>query len=695
MPLLPTVTLTCRLAPLKPTCRMAPRLTGRHRIRLDKEYTSQLPLMGSRSSAKPGAQCALPLYERADSNRVGDPSSLEQTRQRLEKILREEVALLGGRSELVFLGGLSQGCTAALDIYLQLASKLRLGGFVGSVGFLPRDAMGFGNDERIEALLQDEAPGECNVSDRSGSNAPRNLRKPWPIEAWSNGKRKFKAQDPVYRGLDVRQQMAHHSKKERCRAPKGDKDANDIPPIFGSMFGGGKDILATSAPSTGAAGPAHAPKSKKARRRERAKEAEANLDRPAKRQNLGGAFDISQAALPKEVSADATPLPKQRPLETVAEYSRRLQQAVKSKLQVVQKKANTDHQKERQKERARALKDKRRAKASKVSTPAAPSTAPKFGEVVQRPPSFSKDDVAKPAKRSIDLGPFARRVRQRRALQWEDTLKSLSKGQAVKSSAANLSDYASQVRNAYEEMKKKRREKAEAAQLAGKKSFADVMDRWPGLQLRTVRGRVPVPAAKVRTAALIRFGSNARVNFFALLQTNGKVIYFMSSCKNMPKTHITCNPEKKNYANDAVRVQKRGSTGRFEVTLPQDSPVSALAQEAARLTAVEPGRQRLICRGKVLSDATLKLETLLSKAGGELQVMLLPMESTSNQAKRNWLHYQRLIHSWLLSIWALIYSFFHSLLVPKAYAKGKHQEHHSDGIDPSDLARLAACGAGG
>ena len=35
----------------------------------------------------------------------------------------------------------------------------------------------------------------------------------------------------------------------------------------------------------------------------------------------------------QEVSADATPLPKQRPLETVAEYSRRLQQAVKSKLQ--------------------------------------------------------------------------------------------------------------------------------------------------------------------------------------------------------------------------------------------------------------------------------------------------------------------------------------------------------------------------
>ena len=61
-------------------------------------------------------------------------------------------------------------------------------------------------------------------------------------KAWSNGKRKFKAQDPVYRNMDVRQQMAHHAKKkERCQAPKGDKDVEDVPPLFGSMFGGGKE----------------------------------------------------------------------------------------------------------------------------------------------------------------------------------------------------------------------------------------------------------------------------------------------------------------------------------------------------------------------------------------------------------------------------------------------------------------------
>ena len=144
-----------------------------------------------------------------------------------------------------------------------------------------------------------------------------------------------------------------------------------------------------------------------------------------------------------------------------------------------------------------------------------------------------------------------------------------------------------------------------------------------------------------------------------------------------------------------LRVRLQHHKDRFEFTLPIDSRVSTLAQEAAKLTAVEPARQRLICRGKVLSDASLKLQLLLPKAGAELQVMLLPKESSADQAKRSWIHYQRLLYSWLLSIWSFIYSFFHSLVVPGAYAKGKAQEHQADGIDPSDLARLAACGAGG
>lgn len=93
-------------------------------------------------------------YESADTNNVGDPGSLAETRERLAAILREEIALLGGAADKVFLGGLSQGCTAALDVYMQEASKLGLGGFVGSVGFLPSDSDGFdGADQAVKDFL--------------------------------------------------------------------------------------------------------------------------------------------------------------------------------------------------------------------------------------------------------------------------------------------------------------------------------------------------------------------------------------------------------------------------------------------------------------------------------------------------------------------------------------------------------------
>ena len=95
------------------------------------------------------------------------------------------------------------------------------------------------------------------------------------------------------------------------------------------------------------------------------------------------------------------PLPKQRPTESLSEYSQRLEKAVQKKLEVVQKKVNTDHQRERQKERAKAAKEKKKAKQKAVELEAVrlskhskekrmPRTRPKFGEVVQRPPSFSK-----------------------------------------------------------------------------------------------------------------------------------------------------------------------------------------------------------------------------------------------------------------------------------------------------------------
>lgn len=95
-------------------------------------------------------------YESPRHNRVGDARSLQDTRSRLDAVVRREVERVGG-GHRVFLGGASQGCTVALDTYLRLASELRLGGFVGSIGFMPTDSKGFrGSNRALQKLQQDE-----------------------------------------------------------------------------------------------------------------------------------------------------------------------------------------------------------------------------------------------------------------------------------------------------------------------------------------------------------------------------------------------------------------------------------------------------------------------------------------------------------------------------------------------------------
>eukprot|EP00438_Fugacium_kawagutii_P003980 Skav204183 [mRNA] locus=scaffold1955:7928:11324:+ [translate_table: standard] len=120
-----------------------------------------------------------------------------------------------------------------------------------------------------------------------------------------------------------------------------------------------KDIMAATAQSKA---PARrdvegAPMSKKAKRRARAKEAPsrsswaaaADAPAPSAAPAKGSKrnFDVTQAMLPKDggdgkelrpVAANPPPpegpkLPKQRPLESLKDYNRRLQQAVKSKLE--------------------------------------------------------------------------------------------------------------------------------------------------------------------------------------------------------------------------------------------------------------------------------------------------------------------------------------------------------------------------
>lgn len=124
---------------------------------------------------QPWGECEPSWYTYAEwwHNRCGNPETLAATRKRLSDVVRREVARLQGDGRRVFLGGASQGCTVALDIYLRLASNLRLGGFVGSIGFLPSDSKGFPSSNRaLNTLLKDGEQAtrpvwiQCAVDDK-------------------------------------------------------------------------------------------------------------------------------------------------------------------------------------------------------------------------------------------------------------------------------------------------------------------------------------------------------------------------------------------------------------------------------------------------------------------------------------------------------------------------------------------------
>eukprot|EP00913_Durusdinium_trenchii_P035590 g33306.t1 len=72
-------------------------------------------------------------------------AQLAAVQEALDEVIRQEIERLEAPG-CVFLGGVSQGCNVALDAYL----RHDLGGFAGSVGFLPGDSWGFeGADRRL------------------------------------------------------------------------------------------------------------------------------------------------------------------------------------------------------------------------------------------------------------------------------------------------------------------------------------------------------------------------------------------------------------------------------------------------------------------------------------------------------------------------------------------------------------------
>jgi len=117
-------------------------------------------------------------YANRSGNQIGDLSTLVATRERLTQLLHTEVEKLGDGSS-VYLGGMSQGCTVALDVYLREAPRLGLGGFVGSVGFFPSDKLGFdGADAALRRFVADDQAKrplwlQCAVDDH--------IDVPWPL----------------------------------------------------------------------------------------------------------------------------------------------------------------------------------------------------------------------------------------------------------------------------------------------------------------------------------------------------------------------------------------------------------------------------------------------------------------------------------------------------------------------------------
>jgi len=149
-----------------------------------------------------------------------------------------------------------------------------------------------------------------------------------------------------------------------------------------------------------------------------------------------------------------------------------------------------------------------------------------------------------------------------------------------------------------------------------------------------------------------------------------------------------------------VRVRYKGENLELDATAADQ--VSVLSTKLAKRTGLAPAKQRLICRGRVLNDNTIQLGTLLPTASArELSMMLMPLDSDNSCSQHVFRKLARQVLDLAAILWAIIYRFFHSLLVPTSYAgeppKGKHVKgNQNNGPQAGDLAGLAAaCGAGG
>eukprot|EP00418_Pyrodinium_bahamense_P043240 CAMPEP_0179197054 /NCGR_PEP_ID=MMETSP0796-20121207/97991_1 /TAXON_ID=73915 /ORGANISM="Pyrodinium bahamense, Strain pbaha01" /LENGTH=286 /DNA_ID=CAMNT_0020901471 /DNA_START=21 /DNA_END=881 /DNA_ORIENTATION=+ len=264
-------------------------------------------------------------------------------------------------------------------------------------------------------------------------------------------KKKFRPQDPFYRGPKAPEDPKFN------RPPGKDEDILDVPEVSGgnSMFGGGPATGSQAAGGDDDGLSARARRRLRARERKKAAAAAGGADLEAGEEEAGAGVNGEKRREPERASVGGKPptlsaadLPKQRPGESRWSYNRRLNAALKQHMEATRRKTVTEHRREKRRQRAADVKDRRAAKrasakkATEESAELGRMERVEFGDVAERPPI---------------LGPAALKSRTKlKKASSTGSVGDTGKGAPHAAADADLEDYAQRVRDAYAEMKRRR-----------------------------------------------------------------------------------------------------------------------------------------------------------------------------------------------------------------------------------------------
>mmetsp|Transcript_102475 Transcript_102475/g.290207 ORF Transcript_102475/g.290207 Transcript_102475/m.290207 type:complete len:266 (+) Transcript_102475:109-906(+) len=262
---------------------------------------------------------------------------------------------------------------------------------------------------------------------------PKNKRS---TKGGSFKKRGKNAKEPSIRGQPLVTDTRYNE------PPPADDDDFNVPQVPGRSFMGDAGI--PDAPGQGSAGSGVPSKAQKKRARQ--------ANAPDGSSNANG-----------KVGADGKPKPKpprQRPGESVRSFNERVDRHMRESLTEVSKKMSTEQHREKKRTRAEAKRKKladrkTEARENAKDKSSQPTDRPGFGDVVLRPPALN------PAKSLTKVAKASAGGQASPAQEGTGTQKS---GTAR---PKDFADYAAQVREAYDALKKRRLNQREQREKGG------------------------------------------------------------------------------------------------------------------------------------------------------------------------------------------------------------------------------------